>query len=138
MQDLKTIFNNAVRNVATRAATDWISNNESPHPNEEPVGKVPPWEKARRAAKKTMSEAASGTFYKTYLDTLNMLMKQKKALPGRVGIGMESPRTYGGQAPGRSKVATDTYREKLGEVQARMRRFATEKYYAGIGGYGKS
>lgn len=137
MRDLKTIFSNAARDVALRVTSDWISDKESPHPNEEEVGPVPPWEKARRALKKTAAEGAKGTFYNTYLNTLNMLQKQKKTLPGKISIGMESPRVYGGQAPGRSKIATDTYREKLSEVQGRMRRFATEKYYASVGGYGK-
>jgi len=144
MQDLKLIFNRAAKNVATRAATDWTMGSTDPDPGgtyEDGVwkpSKKSPWEKIKEAYQKTAQEAAKGTFYNTYLNTLNMLQKQKKTLPGKIAIGMESPRTYGGQAPGRSKVATDTYREKLGEVQARMRRFATEKYYAGIGGYGKS
>lgn len=140
MQDLKLIFNRAAKNVATRAATDWTMNQDDTWDGTEGVfeKKKSPWEKIQEAYKKTAQEAAKGTFYNTYLNTLNMLQKQKKTLPGKIAIGMESPRTYGGQAPGRSKVATDTYREKLGEVQARMRRFATEKYYAGIGGYGKS
>jgi len=140
MQDLKLIFNRAAKNVATRAATDWTMNQDDTWDGTEGVfeKKKSPWEKIKEAYQKTAQEAASGKFYNTYLNTLNMLQKQKKTLPGKIAIGMESPRTYGGQAPGRSKVATDTYREKLGEVQSRMRRFATEKYYAGIGGYGKS
>lgn len=139
MQDLKNIFNNAARNVAIRASTDW---SEDPDPGgtwEDGVwkpSKKSVWEKTREAARKTMSEAAKGTFYNTYLNTLNMLMKQKKTLPGKVGIGMEQPRVYGGQAPGRSKVGVDRFQEKLSEVQSRMRRFATAKYYASIGGYG--
>lgn len=146
-QDLTTIFNNAARNIAMRASSDWTMSAGSGDPDPggtwedgvwKPSKKKSPWEKLKEAYKKTSTEASKGTFYKTYLDTLNMLQKSKKTLPGKVGIGMESPRVYGGKAPGRSQVATDRYSEKLGEVTARMRRFATAKYYAGIGGYGKS
>lgn len=141
MQNLKTLFNNASRNTAMDASS-WTYVDPNPGGTWEdgvwkPSSEKTPWEKGQEAVKKALQDASKGgKAYETYLQTLNMLKTSRVNLPGKIALGMESPRTYGGQAPGKSRVGVTSFEEKLNEVNARMRKFAVQKYYAGIT-YGK-
>jgi len=127
-KNIKSIYDTAARNTAKDMVLGTLDDGDVE--GESKIEEIQ--RRSKDAIKKTSKEMADGKFYQTYLDTLNSLQSQKVRLSGRIGISQMRPQ-MAGKVTG---VGMTKYKEKLAEVKARMRKFATEKYYASIGGYG--
>jgi len=77
----------------------------------------------------------------SYMQNVRALMAQRVRLPGEVGIGGPTQPKMAGRLqaiPGSvGGLRAETFTDKINEVRARMRAFATDKYYSDIT-YGKS
>lgn len=136
MDTLKNIFDNAAKQT-TNSTYGWgIFEENDPYPEDSTVES--PAEKARRKAKAAIKEAVKDPYasIKAYQDQVQYFMTQKARLPGRVETGgMITPKTAGqiSSMPGATRgLKAETFMDKIAEVRARMRQFATDRYYSDI------
>jgi hypothetical protein len=136
MDTLKNIFDNAAKQT-TNSTYGWgIFEENDPYPEDSTVES--PAEKARRKAKAAIKEAVKDPYasIKAYQDQVQYFQAQKARLPGRVETGgMMTPKAAGqiSSMPGATRgLKAETFMDKIAEVRARMRSFATDRYYSDI------
>jgi hypothetical protein len=140
MDTLKNIFDNAAKQTTNNTYGWGIFEENDPNPEDSTIES--PAEKARRKIKTALKEATQDP-YKAAMDyqkTVEYFLAQRAKLPGRVETGgMISPRAPSqiSSMPGATRgLRAESFTDKIAEVRARMRAFATDKYYSDIT-YGK-
>jgi len=137
MNNLKNIFDNAVKQTVDSTYTwfDYPSNEQIEKQKEKSKPTIGDnikeiSTKVKKAIADTSSVIDPDTLMNTYNQTLSSLTSKRMRLPGRVETGGTIIPKMAGKVQGMPR--PETFTDKINEVRARMRAFATDRYFSDI------